>query len=380
MNINRHNYETFFLLYVDNELSAVERRAVELFVQENTDLETELQLLVETTLPAEPISFNAKALLYKNEIDRDTLQENLLLHLDNELDPAASKKMEESIASDNLLLNEWNLLQQTKLDANEKIVFTDKQSLYRHERDRVISIRFWRIAAAAAILFACLFTVISLLKKDGTVEDIAAKKTIKPSSEKQADHDQLSNNNIVDSLQTSVPENTASVNSKEQNTTTSTPAYKINKVQNKKESGSNNSLVKEEKNILQKPSLDNINKEESNKAIASAVINKNSETISTNKLPVETVSKSVKEKIAAPEAPVIDYNSIPEQSNSYARTAMLEESTAGNSNKILYMNEENVARSKLGGLFRKVKRVIERNTNIKTGNGVKIAGFEIAVK
>ena len=129
MNINRHNYETFFLLYVDNELSATERKAVELFAQENTDLETELQLLVETTLPAEPVSFNAKDLLYKNEIDRDTLQENLLLHLDNELDPAASKKMEESIASDNLLLNEWNLLQQTKLDANEKIVFTDKQSL-----------------------------------------------------------------------------------------------------------------------------------------------------------------------------------------------------------------------------------------------------------
>ena len=71
MNINRHNYETFFLLYADNELSASERKAVELFVQENADLETELHSILETKLPEEIIKFTGKGQLYKNEIDQE---------------------------------------------------------------------------------------------------------------------------------------------------------------------------------------------------------------------------------------------------------------------------------------------------------------------
>ena len=380
MNINRHNYETFFLLYVDNELSAVERKAVEQFVQENVDLKSELQSLLETTLPSETISFSAKSGLYKNEDAQGALQENLLLHLDNELDPAASQKMEDLIGSDNSLLAEWKILQQTKLDATEKIVFENKQTLYRHEKDRVITMRFWRVAVAAAILFACIFTTISLLKKDETVKDVAEKKIVKPSSEKQSNNDNGSGKNTVDPSQTNVPENIASLKDKEQKNTTSIPAVNINAVQDKKEITSSNQLVKEEKNISVKTSLENINKEKSNETIASIVTDKNKETISTDKLPVEIAGKIEKEKITAPETPIFDYNSIPAKPDSYARTAVLDESAPGNNNRVLYMNEENVARSKIGGLFRRVKRVIERNTNIKTGNGVKIAGFEIAVK
>ena len=37
-------------------------------------------------------------------------------------------------------------------------------------------------------------------------------------------------------------------------------------------------------------------------------------------------------------------------------------------------------RTALGGFIRKAKRVLERNTNVKTGDGIKIAGFEIALK
>ena len=38
MIINRYNYQEFLLLYVDNELNAVERKTVEDFIQQNADL------------------------------------------------------------------------------------------------------------------------------------------------------------------------------------------------------------------------------------------------------------------------------------------------------------------------------------------------------
>ena len=51
-------------------------------------------------------------------------------------------------------------------------------------------------------------------------------------------------------------------------------------------------------------------------------------------------------------------------------------------NNARYLNVDNnkEKRSALAGFIRKAKRVLERTTNVKTGEGVKIAGFEIALK
>jgi len=73
MNINRHNYEEFFLLYADNELPADLRRAVEDFVQQNADLKEELNLLLELHL--EPDT----SLLFTN---KESLLQPVLLHDD----------------------------------------------------------------------------------------------------------------------------------------------------------------------------------------------------------------------------------------------------------------------------------------------------------
>ena len=50
MNINRHNYESYFLLYVDNELSVQEIDALNLFIEDNADLKNELEILQQSIL------------------------------------------------------------------------------------------------------------------------------------------------------------------------------------------------------------------------------------------------------------------------------------------------------------------------------------------
>ena len=65
MNITRHNYEEFFLLYLDKELNEAERKEVEEFVQLNPDLREEFDMLQHTTFPPDEqeIFFDKESLL-----------------------------------------------------------------------------------------------------------------------------------------------------------------------------------------------------------------------------------------------------------------------------------------------------------------------------
>lgn len=151
--INRHNYEEFFLMYVDNELSAEQRAAVELFVRQNPDLAEELEMFRQTKLPAmeEEFAFD-KDVLLKNadEIGMDNYEEYFLLYIDNELGADKREAVEKFVLQHPQLQDAFTLLKQTVLE-NEAIIFEDKESLLRKEERRVIPL-FIRIAIAAAVL------------------------------------------------------------------------------------------------------------------------------------------------------------------------------------------------------------------------------------
>ena len=134
--INRNNYESYFLLYVDRELSSEENEAVERFVAENPDIAEELTLLQNTLLqPEETLVFKGKEVLLKKEgqdISLNNYEEWFLLYTDNELSDEHKTQVELFVLQHPTLQREFEWLQQTRLP-EEKLVFSNKEILYRKE-------------------------------------------------------------------------------------------------------------------------------------------------------------------------------------------------------------------------------------------------------
>ena len=164
MQINRHNYETYFLLWIDGELSVAEQEAVALFVAENPDLAEELALLQDAKLPkdGEELFFPDKASLMKQEsagISLNNYTEYFLLYVDGELTPDEQQQTELFVLQHPQLQAEFLLFQQTRLP-QEQIAFPDKSILYRKEsEEKPVVFMMWRRIAVAAVLTGLAFSV-----------------------------------------------------------------------------------------------------------------------------------------------------------------------------------------------------------------------------
>ena len=66
-NINETNYQEYFLLYIDNELSAAKREEVEMYVLKHPKLQDEFITLKQAVLAPEIISYGDKSDLYRAE-------------------------------------------------------------------------------------------------------------------------------------------------------------------------------------------------------------------------------------------------------------------------------------------------------------------------
>ena len=84
MELNQDNYENYLLLYIDNELSASEKAAVELLLASNPKLVETLKALQAVQLKPEFVEFSDKSSLYRFD------------EMDASLDPAFKKTLYKS--------------------------------------------------------------------------------------------------------------------------------------------------------------------------------------------------------------------------------------------------------------------------------------------
>ncbi len=388
MNINRHNYETFFLLYVDKELSAPDRKTVEEFVQENPDLQMELELLQATVIKADDIVLDKKDWLYMEE-DITALQENLLLYADEELTAAVKRSVEALLATDKKARAEWAVLQQTKLQPDMAVVFEDKAVLYRHETGRIVVFRWWRAAAAAILIGFGIFTGVSVYNnyktKPGTEVLATGQKAIpvKPVDEipgKKNNPMELSpeNSNNENVIATTLPDAKRSVTS-EKGKTTGVKNNISTGVIEKDDVAVQQPVIDKPTNNLPKPNLENINRSPRNETVVAAVLpeNNNSHIVSGNNAAVSKTNpkENINNTVVA--------NTNNGKTDASVKAMLVSNTTTANdenNNRYLEVDDDKQKRTALGGFLRKAKRVLERTANVNTGEGIKVAGFEIALK
>jgi hypothetical protein len=180
MLINRHNYEEFFILYMDNELDPAGRRMVEDFVQLHPDLKEELDILLQYKLvPDNQIVFDGKEELMKENgqplISISNHEEWFSLYIDNELAPEQRKQVDVFVAANPSTRGTLELLQKTKLQL-ELVSFPDKSSLYRkEEKTRRILPVYWRAAAAILIIILGITGFLLVNRKPDTDQPEVAK-------------------------------------------------------------------------------------------------------------------------------------------------------------------------------------------------------------
>ena len=166
MKIDRHNYEEFFILYWDNELNSLQKRAVEEFVNGNPDLKEEFKIFGETKFnPDITIQLDAKKFLLNDTfINITNYEEQLLDYIDNELPVEQKLEVEKFADQFPAIQKELALLQKAKIQPDAEIQFPDKSILYRkEEKVKVISFYWRRIAVAAAVLLIGGFITLKIV-------------------------------------------------------------------------------------------------------------------------------------------------------------------------------------------------------------------------
>jgi hypothetical protein len=158
MNINRYNYETFFLLYIDRELSEPERLEVEAFVSANPDLAAELDLLQHTVIDLDALAPMDLTGLLKPEtgdlhVTLDNYESFFVRYMDDELNSLEKEAVEKFVYQHPAQQVDFEWLKKCKLSPDQEIIFENKEILFRKEEERKPVIAMWfRFAAAAMFI------------------------------------------------------------------------------------------------------------------------------------------------------------------------------------------------------------------------------------
>lgn len=129
MNINKNNYEAFFLDYHEGNLTPQEVADLLLFVEQHPELKEELESFENVTIEDySKITFENKSDL-KKEITDNNREEYFIKAVENTLNAAEKTLLENYLKQYPQYIIDYNLFQKTKVQADTSIVFEKKDAM-----------------------------------------------------------------------------------------------------------------------------------------------------------------------------------------------------------------------------------------------------------
>jgi len=352
MEINRNNYQEYFLLYLDDELSVHQKNMVDEFLLIHKDLKVEFNLFKQTKLPNPTLISANKSTLYRFDIDtihKANYEENFLLYADNELDENKRQAVEKFVLQNPSYQNEFTVLKMATLQP-ENIQCPFKNELLKKERKPIIYFGFKPVAIAASLVLIAV--AVWLLNFKNTI---------------------INNNNIAFNSQTnnSQNNNTSSINNLQAKP--SIPTISNNKVQpstlyNQQEEPK----VQSTSNTNLATTIINQNNEVNN-AVTNSTVSTIHNTIKQEKNIVEVDLKSVYQNANYKTLQTSNntaLNTLIQVNNNIEETNMVQQSTfqyidineitenESSNEKLINIGNIKVKKSKLKNIFKKAKKII----------------------
>ncbi|KAA9041849.1 hypothetical protein FW778_07480 [Ginsengibacter hankyongi] len=361
MDINRNNYEEYFLLYADNELTDSEKAEVLMFVKQHKDLEEEFRMIHHTiSKPDASVQLTDKSFLFRNDleafINKKNYEEVFVLYHDNELIEKEKLETEEFLSHHKELKDEFDLIGLARLTPESSVVFPNKKVLYKKEKSgKVVPLMFWRMLAAAVFIGFGLWITNLFFYKPGksnvpTAHSIPAKNS-SPIIEKNILPEKKTNEVVARSPVAS----------------DKNPGKETNDQQEKKSKAlyqKNDNAVAKTVADKQKPKEENISNQLPEKINDAIVFNDNVNNLSKEEPSSLTKIDPSKELVSV-------QNEVPDDNEksspvSYARNASyVPDADNNNENYVFYdVTAEKFKKTKIGGFLKKVKRVVERSNPI----------------
>ncbi len=162
MQIDRSNYEIWFIDWLDGNLSDLQAEQLKVFLDQNPDLTEEFNDLTPVNIVPSGIQFHYKENLKKSPSDISSSQFEYLsaAYLENDLDESQVEELKEIIISDPSRKKTFDLIQKTRIFP-KKIQYKQKDRLLRRKTlQRVLWLSFAGLSTAAAIFLIIITYVV----------------------------------------------------------------------------------------------------------------------------------------------------------------------------------------------------------------------------